>query len=397
MQRRLAQAGVSWAARVVGRLARHLRGRGYSGFQVWRYLSGLAGALLVERPLNEQVWLDDLTQRLAAQLARRGRLAGLDARLRELIIDRRGAPDAGLAVSPFRGMAERALDGVPVGFVDDLRLYHRVLLDEADYRRANREHVRSPRTHHHIVRRLAAWAHWMHQQGFVSWQQLTAERFRQRLLQLGRTAKPGVVDGMLLELRAFFRELVSHRRLFRDPLTRVARPRTPDLMSRPVHVESLRRWFAVLTDDSTPAVRRLVGLLVVLHGLTPIEIAALTRRDVDLRRRSLRLRRRRIVIDLDPITTAAVLAYLAARPACSNAHLLVTTRSKLAGTAASNSFVSLHLRALEIPSRATRQHLIRTFATEQGRLLAAKYFRISTRQIGRHMLHQEVLFAVSNQ
>lgn len=396
-QKRLIEAGLSWASRTSAQFVSYLRRRSYSRASAWGYLSKLTATLLTEPAASEREWLKATAQRLAHHLANHGRLLGLDARLREFIVDVHKSTELQLRTDPMRGMTERVLTGAPEAFVADLRFYHRLMLEEAQYRKANREFVRSPRTHYGIVRRLARWAHWMTTNGLSAWQQLTPEHFRRHLIELGVIAKPTVVADALYELRRFFIELVSHRRMFQNPLTRAAVAPPQALESRAVPIEALQGWLAVLNNEQTSAIQRLVGLLVAFHGLTPKELRGLWVRDADLRRRALRLRSRRLTIDLDPLTFDALKAYVAARPAAANRHLFVTSKTRLSLTAASSGFIMQHLCALGIRSRSTRQHLIRAFASQQGTLVAAQYFRVSTNQISKHMLHQEILFSKSKQ
>ena len=74
------------------------------------------------------------------------------------------------------------------------------------------EPASSERHIYRTIAELAAWAHWMADQGLESWQQLTPGRFRQRIAELGLSGDDGVVRRHLGLLRQSLRELKARWR-----------------------------------------------------------------------------------------------------------------------------------------------------------------------------------------
>jgi integrase len=152
-----------------------------------------------------------------------------------------------------------------------------------------------------------------------------------------------------------------------------------------------------MADQSVDACGRAIAALVVLHGLSPKEVGDLRVRDYGRRKRVLRVARRSLVLDLDPVTAEAIDAYVRARPVSAlNSFLFVSHRTRLGDEPVSNGFVRARLRPLGIDSRATRQRLMRMLAVDDGTVIAARYFRTDARVVDSHNTHQVALFRKSS-
>ena len=394
----LGERGQPWAGDLLVRFHRALVRWGYSGFQAARYSTELGRRLVANEPGSRAAFCTDEAQRLNLHLATQGPLRGLDARLARFLVEARLAGGVDLSVSGFRGRAVAIIAAAPEALRPELALMHEALLGERDYRRRTGEHAPSERSIHRVVAELAGWAGWMAGQGLTSWQQLTPDRFRQRMADLGVVGDNGVVRGHLGLLRQLLRELKARRRIFSNPLAGLRAPRAPDVRQRPLEDGELAEWIRRFSDVGTDPVLRLAGLLAVLHGLSQSELCAVQLRDLDRRQRTLRLVRRGLTIQLDPLTLDAVAAYLAVRPEpTGNRHLFVTTHTRLGLTPASSGFIDARFRSVGLQTRALRQHLIRELVAEDGSLIAARYFGMSVEQVSRHMCHQAVVIRESHQ
>lgn len=386
-----------WREKLVRQFHRYLRGRGYSNWRAAYLASRFAVVVRDSSADGPKRFCLEVATSIHAELISRGVMRGLDARLREFLVDARLAREVNLSTSPHVGRTRVVLDTIPDVFRADVLRHHETLLDEERYRRSVGERARSDRSHYHIVRRFAEWAHWMHGRGLVSWQQLTPDVVRQRLAELAFAGRPRALRTKLVELRDFLEDLVTQRRVFTNPLRSLRGEPQRSMTARGVHAARIKAWLDALTTATTDAAARVVGLLVLLHGLSVIEIRSLHARDYDGRHGTLRVRRRRLTIELDPITRDAVRSYLATRHVTRNPHLLVTTKTRTSRRAANAGFVQLRLRSLGMRSRDVRHHLIQLLATEHGTVIAAQYFRMSVEQISRHLHHQSVLFRQQNQ
>jgi len=394
----LDERGQPWAGDLAVRFHRALRRWGYSGFQAARYSSELGRRLVAGQPDSRAAFCIAEAERLHLHLATQGPLRGLDARLARFLVQARLTGNVNLSVSGFRGLAVAVIAAAPEALRPELALMHEALLSERDYRRRTGEHAPSERSIYRVVADLDGWARWMAGQHLTSWQQLTPERFRQRMTELGVVGNNGVVRGHIGLLRQFLRELKARRRIFSNPLAGLRAPREPDVRQRPLEDGEFAEWIRRFSDADADPVLRLAGLLAVLHGLSQSEICALQLRDLDRRQRTLRLVRRGLTIQLDPLTLDAVAAYLAVRPdPTGNRHLLVTTHTRLGLAPASCGFIDARFTAAGLKTRPVRQHLIRQLVAEDGSLVAARYFGLSVDQVSRHTCHQAVLIHESHQ
>jgi integrase len=260
-----------------------------------------------------------------------------------------------------------------------LELYRQHLESVRRYRRTTGESGRSRRAEWFLFAYyLVPFGRHLSSGGLSSWQQLTPERFREAVTAWG--SKPSTRRLYLSSLKTFLEFLRSERRLFRNPLATLNLPALAPLAgARP---QEPGRAIALIGDEAVrPTVRAIVAL-IALHGLAPAEISALRLSDFRPRGRVVVLRKRGRQIQLDPLTFAAVMAYVDERPATpGNTHLFVTDRSAKSGRA--GHFVSL-LRELGFSPRSLRIGQIQATLAHENAVIVARLFDLSLQQIYRH-------------
>lgn len=384
---RLEAAGQHWARGFLRRLHAHARRHGYSGFAACKLARAVATTILAAGVTDARAFAAYVVRTRRDKLGRGDRQGASQRALLRFLADARlvrREPWEDLAIS---GRTRRLITSAPAALRTDLERYLAFLDEERRYRRATGEPVRSRGRDHRIFLVLVRWARWCDAAGLDSWQQLTPERFRALARAHGLAGKPRVVGDHLDELRRLLAFLKSERRLFSNPLASVLVPPKPRLREHVVSPEELRRWLDVLGNPQTDASVRAVGLLVVLHGLTLGELAALHLGDFKPRARLLHLTRRRLTLPVDPLTHDALVAYLRVRPSApGNSYLFVTTKTEKSGRPASQCFFQERLRRLAIPrSLAPRHALIRDVLAREEPVVAARLFGLSTTHVHRYL------------
>lgn len=380
-----------WASRLLGRFARYLTARGYEPQSAERAMRAFTVELAANADASQSEFCGALGRRLEAHLQTRGRLRAIDLRFAEFLRDKNLARGMQLSADGNVGRTIFLANSAPEAIRADIRFWCEILFDEVAYRKRTGEPSTSPLKIFHRVRTVAQWGQWLDERG-LTWQQLTPERFRSRLETLRRYRSPGVVKAHLHELNAFMDTLKAHRKLFSNPLRRMRYPRTPGLIDRPFRDGDLTRCLRRLNSPDECPTTRVIGLLAVLHGLRPTEIAALKKAEVDMSRRTLRLVGRGLCLELDPVTLDALSAYVATRPSGRNRHLIVTSKTRLSLRAASSGFVGSHLAELGIRARQARQRFIQQMVISESSLVVSRLFRLSPTSVSKHMSHQTILF-----
>ena len=336
--------------------------------------------------------------RLHEFLTTRGHLRGVDARLARFLIDNRLSHGADLSVSGYRGLAVSRIDTAPEPFRKGIELVRQAMIDERSYRMRTGERIVSERRIYDVTNQLVGWAIWMDAEGSVSWQQLTPTAFRKRVRELGIPPGGCSIPSHLGVLQAVLRELFARRLIFFNPLSGFRLPYPKDVLQRPLDDGAIGEWLRLFADDETDPVLRLGGLLVTLHGMSQAELRVLKLRDFDRRRRTLRLVGRGLTLELDPLSFDAIACYLRVRPkATRNEHLLVSARSRMTLGAVSSGFLDRRFHGIGLQTRAVKQHLIRQLATEDGALVAARYFGTRIEQVRAHLCQQTTLNRESKQ
>jgi site-specific recombinase XerC len=279
------------------------------------------------------------------------------------------------------GRTDTLIASAPAAFRGELEAFRRDLVAERSYRAANRERRRSLVSEHAGFLALVRCARWLDEHGALGWQQMTAERLRAFTRDCGRGSSRFYAEKLAL-LRRFFAVLVGGKRLFRNPLAGVRGSLPIFPIEHATADEERAVWLARLQDAEAPAVTRAVGLLIVLHGLWPAEVSDLRLGDLRVRTRSLWLRRSRTSVPLDPITAAALDAYLAERKRTRNSHFFVSEYSWRLDRPVSNSFIRDRLLQVGVPGAIiARQSLIRDVLDRENPVVAARVLRLSIQRI----------------
>lgn len=176
-------------------------------------------------------------------------------------------------------------------------------------------------------------------------------------------------------LRGFFRFARKHRLVLVDPTAGVPRISCPGFKGRVLSTEEQRRLFHRWTspDETVEANEALVGLLSLLHAASNAELRSLRVNDVDLRRRTLRLGRRRHLLPIDPVTESAIQRALTHRAALGtkNPHMIVTRATKTRCTPASAPYVTHVLDHAQVTTKMLRQTRVIDLVTSLDPKVAA--------------------------
>lgn len=365
--------------RFAGDYHRYLRRLGYSGPTASQHVRHAAIACAAAACTDRVSFAQSLVRDLRNTSLQGIRPEATAKVLVRYVVHARLARDEAFEELLLQGRISSAIAKLPSSLQAELERYRQHLAVERAYRRRTREAVRSLRTEWVLLAyTLVPFGTHLAAEGLDSWQQLTPDLFRGAVGRWRLT--PSTRIAYLSAVKRFLNFLVADKRIFRNPLSGVRLPRIAPLSgARPQDARPALHLIA--SAETRPTVRAVVAL-VVLHGLTPSEAAALRLDDFRARSRSIVLRGKRSTIALDPLTYDALTAYVAVRPAApANNFLFVSDRSAKSGRSA--HFVSL-LRELGIAARAVRHGQIQTLLERENAAVAAKVFGMSLAQIHKH-------------
>jgi len=158
-------------------------------------------------------------------------------------------------------------------------------------------------------------------------------------------------------LRIFFRWAKANHLVLVDPTKDVSSQRHRAPRSAILSLEEQRRLFRRWTTDlGAHPHESLVGLLALLHAASSSELRQLKVSDVDSKRRTVTLGRRRHPVPLDPATWAAMERCIDHREELGthNPHLIVTHITRARSTPASDQYLWRVLAPAGITSRPLR-------------------------------------------
>jgi site-specific recombinase XerC len=377
---RVGSAGAKGCRTLVRGLFEHLRGQGFSASSRYQFVLKTVDFVVGTAAGTRAALVSTFEQRYRTLLQDAKRPAPWQRAFMRFLTQARR-----VARSPWEDIAQEGrtqalIAGAPPAFRPELEVFREDLVAERRYRAMNRERRRSLVSEHAGLLALLRCARWLAEQQALGWQQMTAERLRAFTRDCGGRSR--FYAETLALLGRFFVVLVGAKRLFRNPLAGVRAP-LPILPIEHVTIAQERdAWLRRLQATDTPAATRCVGLLTVLHGLLPAEIRLLRLGDPRTRSRTLWLRRSRSSIPLDPITAAALAAYIAERRRTRNPYLFVSDYSWRLDSPVSRSFVSNRLQEVGISgTTVARQNLIRDVLDRENPVIAARVLRLSIQRI----------------
>ena len=185
----------------------------------------------------------------------------------------------------------------------------------------------------------------------------------------------------LTTLRQFFRWARRRRLLLVDPTKGLSLGARPRFTGATLGIDEQRRLFCRWTtaSDDVHPYEALVGLLALVHGASRIELASLRLDDIDTRRHSVELGKRRHPLVLDPDSWAAVERAMAhhGRLRTLNPHLLVNRRTACRDAAVPGDFVSQLLQPAGAVMRDLRSTRLSRLVSSYDPMLVAASFGLT--------------------
>ena len=292
-------------------------------------------------------------QALLERARRPGRSAGPLARtLEEFFVGHDLAfgldQDARLAA----GRRQRRIDGTPEPFRPAVRLFCDHLVRSRERARRAGTHPRSDSTlegHVALVRDLARFL--VAERAKTDWATVQTDDIESFL-----NAQPSNRRRRLSTARQFFAWARRQRIVLIDPTQALTLTPHRGFTGRTLSIGEQRRLFRRWTGGNVHPHEALVGLLALLHALTNAELRGLRVADIDVARRTLRVKGRPHPVPLDPVSFAAIDTCLDHRAelATHNPHLIVTKVTKPRATPASPAYLTHVLDAAGVPAKTLR-------------------------------------------
>jgi site-specific recombinase XerD len=265
------------------------------------------------------------------------------------------------------------IGGVPAALRPAVQAFEISML--ADRERSKRAGTR-PRSDATIERRLGelrSLAVYLDRVGINDWSQLDSvefERWASELQPAGRGTRISCC-------RPFFAFARRNKLILVDPTAHLRRARPNGFSGRTVPVARQRelflRWTSASEVDCNEA---LVGLLALIHGASPQELANLLVTDIDHERRCISLGRRPHPVPVDPASWNALTRCLKHRTAVRavNPHVIVTRGTRAWDTPASTAYLAHILDTVGLTITTLRgTRLVALANTHDPNLVAAAY------------------------